>query len=103
MKHFPGSRTLAALLCASALAAGALLGDAPGGARAKGNGQVGGWTVLAPVSYKNLTIFPVRGADLAGAADYITLDEGTKAGTVVITEKGAQSARIARRPANAHA
>jgi hypothetical protein len=44
--------------------------------------------VLSPVSYKNLTIFPVRAADLAGSADYVTLDEGTKAGTVVITERG---------------
>ncbi|HJQ33783.1 MAG TPA: DUF6569 family protein [Pyrinomonadaceae bacterium] len=101
MKHFPGSRSLAALVCALSLLAGVLLGDAP--ARAKGNRQVNGWTVLAPVSYKNLTIFPVRGADLAGSADYITLDEGTKAGTVVITEKGTQAARIVRRPANASA
>jgi hypothetical protein len=103
MKHFPGSRTLAALLCALSLLAGVLLGDAPRAARAKGNRQVTGWTVLAPVGYKNLTIFPVRGADLAGSADYITLDEGTKAGTVVITEKGTQAARIVHRPANARA
>jgi hypothetical protein len=104
MKHFPGSGTLASVLCALALLAGALLGEAPGGARAKGNRQgSGAWTVLAPVSYKNLTIFPVRGADLAGSADYITLDEGTKAGTVVITEKGGgQSAQgVVRRPAHA--
>jgi hypothetical protein len=105
MKHFPGSRTAASVLCALALLAGALLGEAPRAARAKGNRQGGGgWTVLAPVSYKNLTIFPVRGADLAGSADYITLDEGTKAGTVVITEKGgSQSARVVRRNANANA
>ena len=106
MKHIPGSRTLAASLCALSLLAGVLLGDAPRAARAKGNRQNvgGGWTVLAPVSYKNLTIFPVRGADLAGSADYITLDEGTKAGTVVITEKGGtQSARVVRRNARGNA
>ncbi len=55
-----------------------------------GGGQLpNGWTVLAPVSYKNLTLFPVRGRDLAGSADYITLDEGIKNGTIIISEKGA--------------
>jgi hypothetical protein len=62
-----------------------------------GGGASAGWTVLAPVSYKNLTLFPVRGRDLAGSADYVTLDEGIKNGTVIISEKGAgQSA--AQRP-----
>jgi len=61
--------------------------------------------VLAPVSYKNLTIFPVRGADRPGSDAYITLDEGTKSGTVVITERGGggQAAEIVRQrpqPAN---
>jgi hypothetical protein len=87
MTLIPGSRTLAAALAALLLAALALpAGPTP--ARAKGNRNGSDWQVLTPVSYKNLTIFPVRGADLAGAGDYITLDEGTKAGTVVITERG---------------
>jgi hypothetical protein len=38
----------------------------------------------------------VRGRDAAGAEAYITLDEGIKAGTVVITEQGAGT--MARRP-----
>ena len=92
MKHFRGSRIFAAALCALALLVAALTGpSATTPARAKGRAS-SEWTVLAPVSYKNLTIFPVRGADLAGSDAYITLDEGTKAGTVVITEKGAQQA-----------
>ena len=92
MTHFPGSRTFAAALCACALLLAALaLPSAQTTARAKGDGggQGGGeWRVLAPVSYKNLTIFPVRGADRPGSDAYITLDEGTKSGTVVITERG---------------
>jgi hypothetical protein len=92
MNHSRGSRTFAAALCALALLAVALVApSATTPARAKGNRRWSGWTVLAPVSYKNLTIFPVRGADVAGSDAYITLDEGTKAGTVSITEKGAQS------------
>jgi hypothetical protein len=93
MKQFRGSRSLAAALCALALTAAALIPSAATTpARAKGNRRGSEWTVLAPVSYKNLTIFPVRGADLAGSEAYITLDEGTKTGSIVITEKGTQSA-----------
>ncbi|HYE15699.1 MAG TPA: DUF6569 family protein [Pyrinomonadaceae bacterium] len=60
-------------------------------AGAKGNRQRGGdaWSVLPPVSYKNLTLFPVRGPNTAPAGDYVTLDEGIKRGTVEITERGA--------------
>lgn len=91
MTLIPGSRTLAATLCACALLLTALM--LPAGpqqvARAKGHGG-GGLELrpLAPVSYKNLTIFPVMGRDLQGSEAYITLDEGTKAGTVIITERG---------------
>jgi hypothetical protein len=52
--------------------------------------------VLAPVSYKNLTVFPVRARGASATDAYITLDEGTRRGTVVITEKGAQAARQPR-------
>jgi hypothetical protein len=98
MNQARGSRSFAAALCALALVtASALIPlSATKQARAKGNRRGGEWTVLAPVSYKNLTIFPVRGADLAGSEAYITLDEGTKAGTVLITERGAQQAVVRR-------
>lgn len=94
MNQSRGSMSFAAALCALAVVTAALIPlSASKPARAKGNRRGGEWAVLAPVTYKNLTIFPVRGADLAGSDAYITLDEGTKAGTVLITEKGAQSAR----------
>ncbi|HEV2765091.1 MAG TPA: DUF6569 family protein [Pyrinomonadaceae bacterium] len=60
-------------------------------AKAHGGGGGGGrrWRVGAPVSYKNLTLFPVTSFSAgAGAGDYVTLDEGIKNGTVVITERG---------------
>ncbi|HEX8722416.1 MAG TPA: DUF6569 family protein [Pyrinomonadaceae bacterium] len=90
----PRSRNLAAALFACALMLAALaLPHAP--ARAKGRQHGDRWRVLAPVTYRNLTIFPVAGPDLAGSEGYVTLDEGTRAGTVVITERGAR--RMARR------
>jgi hypothetical protein len=104
MTHFRGSRIFTAGLCALALLlSAALLPAAQTPARAKGNRGDMDWQVLAPVSYKNLTIFPIRGADRAGADAYVTLDEGTKVGNVVITEKGTQAAsrRITRGQANA--
>jgi hypothetical protein len=76
--------------------------DARGAHGPKGQGgaagSASGWTVLAPVSYKNLTLFPVRGRDLAGSADYITLDQGIKNGTVIISEKGGGQQAALRRP-----
>ncbi|HWS54573.1 MAG TPA: DUF6569 family protein [Pyrinomonadaceae bacterium] len=95
MKHFRSSRVALAALCAAVLIAAAL---SPAVGRGAAHGPTHGptlrpnrtgWTVLAPVTYKNLTLFPVRGRDLVAAGDYITLDEGIRAGTVVITEKGA--------------
>jgi hypothetical protein len=105
MNQSRGSKSFAAALpCALALVMTAALIplSAAKQARAKGNRRGGEWTVLAPVTYKNLTIFPVRGADLAGSGDYITLDEGTKAGTVLITEKGAQQAAVRRGQGRGH-
>lgn len=104
MSQSRGSTSFAAALAALALVTAVLIplsAARPAGAKG-GNTKGGEWAVLAPVSYKNLTIFPVRGADLAGSSDYITLDEGTKAGTVLITEKGAQQATVRRRQGRGH-
>lgn len=96
--HSPGSRFFLAALCACALVAAAALPSSPRGvARAKGHPEMA-WGVLAPVSYKNLTIFPLTGRDTQTDA-YITLDEGTRNGTVVIAERGAQTAARRRRGA----
>jgi len=103
MKYFRSSRAALAAMCAVVLVGAALcLAGRAGAAHGPTHGPTlrpnpQGWTVLAPVTYKNLTLFPVRGRDLAAAGDYITLDEGIRAGTVVITEKGA-GAVASRRP-----
>ena len=96
MTLIPGSRTLAAATACALLLAALALPAVPRAARAKGVGDASGLQVLAPVSYRNLTIFPVRGRDLQGSDAYITLDEGTKAGTVVITERGGGGREAAR-------
>jgi hypothetical protein len=90
-------RGAAAAVCACALASGLVISPPVVTEGAHGPSEKGdGWTVLAPVSHKNLTIFPVRGRDLAAAGDYITLDEGLRRGTVVVTERG--GVEYAQRP-----
>ena len=106
MNQPKGPGVFAAVLCALAL----VCVQAPPAAQAGGAApQTGGseWVVLAPVTHKNLTIFPVRaGAERAPLEGYITLDEGTRDGTVVITERGVggaprENANVVRAPNNA--
>ena len=103
MNRHPGSTGKLIALCLGALALACGLSSVPPskakhGSRATTHGKEvnasGRWQVLAPVAYKNLTLFPIRAAHGAGAAaarasnDYITLDEGIRNGTVEITERG---------------
>jgi hypothetical protein len=88
--RIPGSRFFLTALLVCALGLGVLMTASTGSgiAVAKGNRHVR-WTTLAPVAYKNLSIFPVRGDGTnSSIGDYITLDEGIKSGTVTITERG---------------
>ena len=102
MIHIPGSRFFVVALCACALVAAALLParSSLNVARAKGRPETA-WRVLAPVGYGNLTIFPIKGP-AAASGDYITLDEGTKSGTVVIAERGALQAARRHTPGRAN-
>lgn len=50
--------------------------------------QNGKLQVLAPIERGGLTIFPVVGAAEGDTSVFLTLDEGLRDGTVVITEKG---------------
>src|ERR1041385_2439211 len=45
-------------------------------------------TIGAPVSYRNLTIFPLVARSGAAGTDDDVLDEGLKAGRVKVVEKG---------------
>lgn len=47
------------------------------------------WRLGAPVSFKNLTVFPVLSDKSTASVELITLDEGLRSGKVKITEMGA--------------
>jgi hypothetical protein len=56
--------------------------------------------VIEPITHGNLTIFPVVGGTDYDTSHIMTLDEGTKAGTVVVTEQGSLRGLV-RRPQQA--
>jgi hypothetical protein len=75
------------------------------GERKPGNGQrfnspeATVYRVLEPITSGNLTIFPVTAETSHETAGFITLDEGVRAGTVVVTEQGQMTGMI--RPGSA--
>lgn len=67
--------------------------DVNPGIRAEGSKGVpapgsSGWRLLDPVSYENLTIFPVVSSHDGDTSDFATLDEALASGDVIITEHG---------------
>jgi hypothetical protein len=49
----------------------------------------GGWRLLDPVTYENITIFPVVTSSSQDTSAFLTLDEGLSSGEVIVTEHGA--------------
>jgi hypothetical protein len=49
----------------------------------------GGWRLLEPVTYENITIFPVVTTSTQDTSAFLTLDEGLSSGDVVVSEQGA--------------
>jgi hypothetical protein len=102
MNSHPGTKRILGAACVALLALAFALSSAISSDAKKGrptlhgptHGAAGGWQVLPPITYKNLTLFPIRATRGAAAEtrnDYITLDEGIRNGTVVITERGSTS------------
>jgi hypothetical protein len=49
----------------------------------------GGWRLLDPVSYENISIFPVVSGSAQDTSPFLTLDEGLSSGEVIVSEQGA--------------
>ena len=47
-----------------------------------------GWRLASPVTYQNLTIFPVVSGQDSDTTDFVTLDQGLASGDVVVSELG---------------
>jgi len=70
----------------SALGGLALIGSSPNPVPGKPEGN---WRLLDPVSYENITIFPVVSSSSQDTSPFLTLDEGLSSGEVIVSEQGA--------------
>jgi hypothetical protein len=65
-------------------------GGNSGGGKANAPGKPeGGWRLLDPVTYENVTIFPVVTSVEKDTSSFLTLDEGLSSGEVIVSEQGA--------------
>jgi hypothetical protein len=51
----------------------------------------GDWRLLEPISYENLTIFPVVSSVGYDTSAFLTLEEGLSSGEVIVREQGAET------------
>jgi hypothetical protein len=49
----------------------------------------GGWRLLPPVTYENISVFPVVTPTTLDTSAFLTLDEGLSSGEVLVSEQGA--------------
>jgi hypothetical protein len=58
--------------------------------------QPNGWRVLEPVTYENLSVFPVVTAKGADTSGFVTLDEALASGDAMVSERGGDIIRRTR-------
>ena len=81
---------VSSLLGITALGGLAFAPSSPGPTLSPG-GVAGDWRLLDPVTYENITIFPVVTSATADTNEFLTLDEGLASGEVLITEQGSEA------------
>jgi hypothetical protein len=89
-------RAVAILFAAAVILAGAAILNPDWGPSARASSAAGRspgfdglpWGVGAPVTYQNLTIFPVISSQSADTSDFETLDEALSNGDAVVSEQG---------------
>ena len=82
------------------MAALGMLWSAPGSPTVPGKGE-GDWHLLEPITYENLTVFPVVSSSEYDTRPFLTLEEGLSRGEVIVREQGAETMvrdRDGRRP-----
>jgi hypothetical protein len=89
-------RTFLGLLAGSVLGLSAVGGLGMIWAKGENPPLADGWRLLEPVSYENLTLFPVVSNHQGDTSAFLTLDEGLSSGQVVISEQGASTLRRSR-------
>jgi len=57
---------------------------------APGGGPEGGWRLLDPVTYQNISIFPVVSSSSQDTSAFLTLEDGLSSGEVIVREQGSE-------------
>jgi hypothetical protein len=77
------------LLGMTALGGLALVGSVPGSPATPASRPEGEWRLLDPVTYENISVFPVVSSYSQDTSPFLTLEEGLAAGEVLVSEQGA--------------
>src|SRR3984893_16106404 len=84
------STIIRGLLGITTLGSLAFVGSVPGSSsNAPPLPSEGGWRLLDPVMYENISLFPVVASSQQDTSAFLTLDEGLSTGEVVVSEQGA--------------
>jgi hypothetical protein len=75
----------------SALGALAFVWSWPGSSAAPDPKPEGVWRLLEPITYENISIFPVVSSASRDTSSFLTLDEGLSSGEVVVSERGSDT------------
>jgi hypothetical protein len=79
------------LLGITALGGLAFVGSAPGSPSAPAPRPEGDWRLLDPVTYENISVFPVVSSYSQDTSPFLTLEEGLSTGEVAVREQGSES------------
>jgi hypothetical protein len=69
----------------------ALVGSVPGATTPPPPRPEGEWRLLDPVTYENISVFPVVSAYSQDTSSFLTLEEGLATGEVTVREQGAET------------
>ena len=79
------------LLGITTLGALAFVGSAPGSPAAAPSRSESDWRLLDPVTYENISVFPVVSSFSQDTGAFLTLEEGLATGDVAVREQGSES------------
>jgi hypothetical protein len=68
----------------------------PAGGQKPGNSGASGWRLGDPVTYENLTVFPILSRQTAETSGFATLDEALGSGDAIVNESGGETIRRSR-------
>ncbi len=91
MKRSIFAALIGGLLGITALGGLAFVASAPGSSAAPPSRPDGEWRLLDPVTYENISVFPVVSSYNQDTSPFLTLEEGLATGDVLVREQGSET------------